>query len=73
MSALSIPSDITGTVWKILVKPGDQVDEDDTLIILESMKMEIPVTAPEPATVLEVKVAEGQAITEGDIVVVLDV
>ena len=73
MSALSISSDITGTVWKIMVKPGDTVEEDDTLIILESMKMEIPVTAPESATVLEVKVEEGQAVTEGDVVVVLDV
>ena len=73
MAAISIPSDITGTVWKVLVKPGDRVAEDDPLLILESMKMEIPVAATEDATVLEVCVSEGQAVSEGDIVVVLEV
>jgi len=72
MAQLSISSDITGTVWKVLVKAGDKVDEDDALLILESMKMEIPVTAPEAATVLEVLVTEGQAVSEGEVVVILD-
>ncbi|MBB5217003.1 biotin/lipoyl-binding carrier protein [Parapusillimonas granuli] len=72
MTALSITSDITGTVWKVLIKPGDKVEEDDALVILESMKMEIPVLATEAATVLEVRVTEGQAISEGDVVAVLE-
>ncbi|HYG45384.1 MAG TPA: biotin/lipoyl-binding carrier protein [Bordetella sp.] len=71
MSTVKIPSDITGTVWKVLVKPGDTVEEDDELMILESMKMEIPVTAPEAATVQEICVSEGQSISEGELVAVL--
>ncbi|OWT64000.1 acetyl-CoA carboxylase biotin carboxyl carrier protein subunit [Candidimonas nitroreducens] len=73
MATISIPSDITGTVWKVLVKPGDAVEEDTELVILESMKMEIPVTATEAAVVEEVLVTEGQAISEGDAVVKLKI
>ena len=65
-------SEITGTVWKILSKPGDAVSEDDVLMILESMKMEIPVTAPEDGIVKEVRVAEGDLIAEGQVAVVID-
>ena len=60
-----IPAHITGTVWKIEVKPGDEVDEGDTVVILESMKMEMPVEAEEEGTVAEIHVQEGQAVTEG--------
>ena len=73
MAIIAIKSDITGTVWKILVKPGESVQEDDELVILESMKMEIPVTATETAVVHEVCVTEGQSIAEGDVVVTLEV
>lgn len=73
MATLEIRSEITGTVWKVLVKPGDTVAEDDSLMVLESMKMEIPVTAPEDATVIEIRVQEGQQIAEGDIAVLLRV
>lgn len=73
MAIISITSDITGNVWKILVKPGDQVEEDAELLILESMKMEIPVTATEDAVIKEICVSEGQAIAEGDVVAVLEV
>ena len=73
MPIIAIKSDITGTVWKVLVKPGESVQEDDDLVILESMKMEIPVTATETAVVLEVCVTEGQSISEGDVVVTLEV
>jgi len=58
-------------VWKVMVKPGDEVGEGSDLVILESMKMEIPVVAPVAGTVLEVLVAEGQAIAEGTVVAVL--
>lgn len=66
-----IKSEMTGTVWKIVVKVGDQVAEDDTLIILESMKMEIPIEAPQAGVVKEIHVKENDVVKEGDVVVVL--
>ena len=63
---------ITGTVWKIEVKPGQQVAEGDTLVILESMKMEIPVEAPVDGTVSSVNVQEGGVVQEGDVIAVID-
>ena len=62
---------ITGTVWKITVKAGDTVAADQTVVILESMKMEMPVESPAAGTVQKVAVAEGQAVEEGDVLVVL--
>ena len=61
-----VEAHITGTVWKIEVKVGDSVDEGDTVVILESMKMEMPVEAEDEGTVKEVLVAEGQSVSEGD-------
>ena len=72
MASVDINSDITGTIWKIEVKPGDSVAEDDILIIIESMKMEIPVLAPEAGTVAEILVAEEEAIKEGQLLARLD-
>lgn len=63
---------ITGTVWKIEVKVGDDVAEGQTCVILESMKMEMPVEAEEAGTVKEIRCSEGQAVTEGDVLVVLE-
>lgn len=60
-----IKAHITGTVWKIEVKPGDTVEEGTVVVILESMKMEMPVEAEEEGTVEEVLVTEGAAVTEG--------
>ena len=60
-----IRSEITGTVWKILVQPGDILQADDTIMVLESMKMEIPVLAPEAGRVLELLIAEGAPVREG--------
>lgn len=68
----AVNAHITGTVWKIECKVGDTIAEGDTVAILESMKMEMPVGAEEGGTVTEVLFAEGQAITEGDAIVVLD-
>ena len=73
MALIAIQSAINRPVWTILVKPGESVQEDDELVILESMKMEIPVTATETAVVHEVCVIEGQSISEGDVVVTLEV
>jgi acetyl-CoA carboxylase biotin carboxyl carrier protein len=67
-----VEAHITGTVWKIEVGVGDQVDEGDTVVILESMKMEMPVEAEDPGKVAEIRVEEGQSVSEGDILVVLE-
>ena len=67
-----IKSPLTGTVWKIEVKVGDQVSEDDTLVILESMKMEIPVDTPIDGIVTAILVTEGQSVGDGQILVELE-
>jgi acetyl-CoA carboxylase biotin carboxyl carrier protein len=67
-----IEAHITGTVWKIEVAPGDSVEEGDTVVILESMKMEMPVEAEDAGTVKSIAVEEGQAVSEGDTLVVLE-
>ena len=67
-----IEAHITGTVWKIEVAVGDTVEEGDTVVILESMKMEMPVEAEDEGTVKEILVAEGQSVSEGDTLVVLE-
>jgi acetyl-CoA carboxylase biotin carboxyl carrier protein len=72
MAALRVKSEIAGSVWKIEVTVGDQVAEEDPLIILESMKMEIPLLAPRAGRVTEILVSEGEAIAEGDVAVVLE-
>ncbi|WP_437683001.1 acetyl-CoA carboxylase biotin carboxyl carrier protein subunit [Sorangium sp. So ce131] len=61
-----ISAHITGTVWKIEVKVGDQVDEGTVVAILESMKMEMPVEAEDEGVVEEILVTEGAAVKEGD-------
>jgi acetyl-CoA carboxylase biotin carboxyl carrier protein len=66
-----IEAHITGTVWKIEVAVGDTVEEGDTVAILESMKMEMPVEAEDEGTVKEILVEEGQSVSEGDVLVVL--
>jgi biotin carboxyl carrier protein len=68
---IKIESEITGTVWKIEVSVGDTVSEDDILMILESMKMEIPVLATEAGTVKSIEVAEGANIAEGQLLALL--
>jgi acetyl-CoA carboxylase biotin carboxyl carrier protein len=67
-----VEAHITGTVWKIEVKVGDEVDEGDTVAILESMKMEMPVEAEDPGKVAEIRCEEGQSVSEGDVLVVLE-
>jgi acetyl-CoA carboxylase biotin carboxyl carrier protein len=66
-----VPAHITGTVWKIEKKVGDQVKAGEVLVILESMKMEMPVEAPEDGKVAEIRVQETQPVSEGDVLVVL--
>jgi acetyl-CoA carboxylase biotin carboxyl carrier protein len=67
-----VEAHITGTVWKIECAVGDTIDEGDTVVVLESMKMEMPVEAEDAGTVKEIRCAEGQAVSEGDTLVVLD-
>ena len=72
MADLRVKSEIAGSVWKIEVSVGDRVAADDPLIILESMKMEIPLLAPRAGTVKQILVSEGEQIGEGDDAVVLE-
>lgn len=72
MAVIDVKTEITGNVWKIVANVGDQIDEDEPIMILESMKMEIPVAAPEPGKILEILVAEGDTVTEGTVVAKLE-
>ena len=71
MAEIRVRSEITGRVWKIEVEIGDFVAEEDPLLILELMKMEIPLLAPGGGVVKEIHVKEGDPIAEGEIVVIL--
>jgi acetyl-CoA carboxylase biotin carboxyl carrier protein len=71
MAELRVRSEIAGSVWKIEVAVGDAVAEDDPLLVLESMKMEIPLLAPRAGVVKEILVAEGEPIAEGVVAVIL--
>ena len=67
-----IEAHITGNVWKIEVSVGDEIEEGDTVVILESMKMEIPVEAEDEGKVAEIRCHEGDSVSEGDVLVVLE-
>jgi acetyl-CoA carboxylase biotin carboxyl carrier protein len=68
MALVDVLSEITGKVWKIEAKVGEELEEDDPVVILESMKMEIPIMVPEDGTVKEILVAEGDPVKEGQVV-----
>ena len=72
MPSTKVVSDIAGKVWKIEAPAGTTVAKDDPVLILESMKMEIPVPAPRAGTVLEVYFAEGEVVGEGEVVAILE-
>jgi acetyl-CoA carboxylase biotin carboxyl carrier protein len=67
-----IEAHITGTVWKVEVAVGDEVTDGDTVVILESMKMEMPVETEDDGKVAEIRVEEGQSVSEGEVLVVLE-
>ena len=69
---MDVQAEMVANVWRVLVSAGDTVGEGDVLVILESMKMEIPVEAPVAGTVSEVRVAEGAVVQEGDVIAVVD-
>ena len=72
MARVEVESEVTGNVWKVEVDVGDSVEEGDVLLILESMKMEIPVESPAPGTVSELLVREEDQVEEDQVVAVLD-
>jgi len=72
MAGTKVVSDIAGKVWKIAAPAGSKVAQDDAVLILESMKMEIPVPAPRAGTVIEIYFAEGEVVGEGDVVAIID-
>jgi acetyl-CoA carboxylase biotin carboxyl carrier protein len=72
MSRTKVVSDIAGKVWKIEAAAGTKVAQDDTVLILESMKMEIPVTAPRAGTVIEIYFKEGEVVGEGEVVAIIE-
>jgi acetyl-CoA carboxylase biotin carboxyl carrier protein len=73
MALVDVKTEIAGNVWKIVAKVGDQLEEDSPVLILESMKMEIPVSAPESGRVHSILVEEGQIVPEGCVVARLEV
>ena len=69
---MEVAAEMVANVWKVVVKSGDSVAEGDPLVILESMKMEIPVESPVAGTVTEVRVQEGGVVQEGDVIAVVE-
>ena len=72
MAQVKVVSDIAGKVWKIAAVAGTKVAQDDAVLILESMKMEIPVNAPRAGTVVEIYFQEGEVVGEGDVVAIIE-
>ena len=72
MSEIKVLSDVTGTAWKIIVKVGQAVEEDDELMIAEAMKMEIPHLAPSSGIIKEICVEEGAPISEDDVIFIIE-
>ena len=68
---MKVLSEVSGSVWKVEVAVGQTVAEGDTLLIVESMKMEIPVSAPKAGTVAEIRTAEGEPVADGQVLVIL--
>jgi urea carboxylase len=69
---VEVMSEVTGNVWKVMVQPGQVVVEGDVLLVVESMKMEIPVESPCAGTLLSLACAEGQPVHEGDTVAMVE-
>ena len=73
MATIELKADITGTIWKVLKSVGDAVGEDEAILILESMKMEIPVSSPEAGTIAAILAGEGDIVRDGMVLVRIDV
>ncbi len=72
MARLEAKTDVTGSVWKIVTTVGQQLAPGDTVMLIESMKMEIPVIAEDGGTIKEFRFAESEPVTEGDVVAILE-
>ncbi|MCB0221084.1 MAG: biotin/lipoyl-binding carrier protein [Chrysiogenetes bacterium] len=70
--AVEVEAHITGNLWKIVKKVGDKIEEGEEIMILESMKMEMPVESPCDGTITDIPVKEGDALTEGQVVAIID-
>jgi biotin carboxyl carrier protein len=68
---MNVVAEVAGKVWKIEAQPGAQLAAEDIILILESMKMEIPVVAPRAGRLAELRVREGDAVSEGDVLAVM--
>jgi acetyl-CoA carboxylase biotin carboxyl carrier protein len=71
MARIEVRAEVTGKVWKLLAQPGARVSADEPLMIVESMKMEIPVAWEEDSTVVELRVGEGDAVEDGQVVAIV--
>ena len=72
MATCETKADVTGSVWKIVTTIGQKVEAGDTIMIVESMKMEIPVIAEEGGIIREFRIAEGDSVAEGQTVAILE-
>jgi biotin carboxyl carrier protein len=72
MSTVKICTEVAGTVWKIVAARGATLAAEDVILIMESMKMEIPVEAPRAGVLVELRVAEGDVLKEGDLVAIME-
>ena len=72
MARVQVVSEVSGSVWKIEAAAGAERGADDTIMIIESMKMEIPVSSPRAGRLVEIRVAEGEAVKEGQVVAVVE-
>jgi acetyl-CoA carboxylase biotin carboxyl carrier protein len=72
-TTIELKTDITGSVWKLLKRPGDSIDEEEPLLIMESMKMEVPVISPDAGIVREILVKEGDIVSDGTVVARVEV
>jgi len=72
MARIDVKAEVTGKVWKILVPVGGRVDADEPVLIVESMKMEIPVACEESGTVAELRVKEGDSVEDGQVVAIVE-
>lgn len=70
--ATKAPSDVSGTVWKLIAQPGDMVEAEAEIAIIESMKMEIPVIAEDSGRLKELRVEEGASVAENDVLAVVE-
>ena len=73
MARINIKSEVAGTVWKVQLAAGAEVGPDESILIVESMKMEIPVESPKAGRVVEVLVKEGDVVAEGEVLVIFDI